>query len=54
MTIHIEICKSNIRDKWYKDKWNVRIGDITGSTEFSNYTIEEILEVIEKEIRSRE
>ena len=39
--IHIEICES------YKgDKFNVMIGDITGSTETSNTTKMEVLEEI--------
>ncbi len=44
--IHIEISKS----QYVADKWNIRIGDILGSTEFSNVEIKTILEQIESEM----
>ena len=46
MTIRIEICKS-----WMNDRWNIRIGDIEGSTELSIATEEEIIDEIHSEIK---
>ena len=46
MTIHIEICKS-----WMNDRWNIRIGDIQGNTELSNATEEDIIDEIHSEIK---
>ena len=43
-TINIEICIGN------KDKYKLRIGDIKGSTELSNFTKEEVLKEISDEI----
>lgn len=46
MTIHIEICKS-----WMNDRWNIRIGDIQGNTELSNATEEDIIDEIHGEMK---
>ena len=43
--IHIEICKS-----YKSNKFNIKIGDISGSTESSNSTKMEVLEDISDEI----
>ena len=49
--VHIEISKSvYVKNKW-NIKWNIRIGDIIGSTSFSNMGIKEILEEIESEMK---
>ena len=45
--IHIEICKS-----YKSNKFNIKIGDISGSTESSNATKMEVLEDISDEIDS--
>lgn len=44
--IHIEICKSH----WKKGAWNLRIGDLRGSTEISNSSKAEMLKTIKDEI----
>ncbi len=44
--IHIEITPS----KYVKGKWNIRFGDIIGSTELINTTMEKILKEIEDEM----
>ena len=37
--LHIEICKA-----WSDGKWNIRIGDLKGSTERSNVDDDELIE----------
>ena len=49
MTILIEISKS-----WKEDKWNMRIGDIAGCTEVSNFSKKEILEEIKSQFKIEE
>lgn len=45
--IHIEICKSDyVLDKEKKKYWCVRIGDIKGSGETSNASLEEVIDEI--------
>ncbi len=44
MAIRIEIAKT------YNNKLNLRIGDLTGSTEMSQFTKEEVLSQISDEI----
>ena len=46
--IHVEICKS----EYVPGKFNMRIGDLKGSTESSNIGLKEILAGIEDEIIS--
>ena len=50
MTIHIEICKSS----WGKDKWNIRVGDIAGSSEHSNISKEELINEIKEQLNIEE
>lgn len=45
--LHIEIKRS----EYMENRWNIRIGDIIGSTEHSNAEIKEILDEIEDEMR---
>jgi hypothetical protein len=45
--LRIEICKS----PWKKGAYNVRIGDISGSTEHSNISKEEVLSDIADEMQ---
>ncbi len=46
-----EVIKIEImRSEYMKDRFNIRIGDIKGSTELSNATKEEIIEEISVEI----
>lgn len=42
MTIHIEICKS-----YTKDRWNIRIGDVSGSTDMGNISKEEVISEVQ-------
>ena len=46
--LNIEISRS----QYMENKWNIRIGDILGSTELSNFSIKEILKEIEDEMKS--
>lgn len=46
--LHIEICKS----EYVEGAWNIRIGDLKGSTELSNVSLKQILSEIEDEIGS--
>ena len=49
MTIHIEIAR---RDRGYGKVWDLRIGDVKGSTEISNSSKEKVLEDISVEMDS--
>ncbi len=40
------------RSEHMENRWNMRIGDIIGSTEFSNFDIKKILKEIESEMLS--
>ena len=44
--IQIEISRS----EYVNDKWNIRIGDILGSTEFSNASLKDVLDEIKCEM----
>lgn len=48
--IHIEICKS----PWEEGTFNVRIGDLNGSTKLSNASREDVLDLIKSEIKTIE
>lgn len=48
--LNIEISRS----AYMKGKWNIRIGDIIGSTELSNAEMKEVLKEIEEEMGSLE
>ena len=47
MTIHIEIAQSI----YLKNKWNIRIGDIGGSTEMGGISEKEVLEEIKEQFK---
>ncbi len=47
--IHIEIEKS-----WKKDCWNIRTGDITGSTECLNINKKELIQEIKDQINQKQ
>lgn len=46
--LNIEICRSS----HVPNKWNIRIGDMIGSTELSNVKLEEILKEIRDEMNN--
>lgn len=49
MTIHIEIAR---RDRGCGKVWDLRIGDVKGSTDISNTSKEGVLEAISSEMDS--